>query len=254
MAGEKLKRRTEIVSLVRERKQISCVELSRMFGVTEETIRKDLQELSDKGELLRTFGGAMVREYGSERPLDQRLIQNMEEKQRIARKAVAMLKPGDLVMMDAGSTVTLMAKAIPDDFRVTVLTNSLEISNILAEKSNVTLICTGGKFHKKSMSFQGMLAEATINALTVEKAFISCSAFDIKLGVMDVNEEAARSKRGMIKNARETYLLMDSSKIGGIAYVTTCPAASITKIVTDDGADPAVVKQIEDLGTEMILA
>ena len=58
----------------------------------------------------------------------------------------------------------------------------------------------------------------------------------------------------MIKNARETYLLMDSSKIGGIAYVTTCPAASITKIVTDDGADPAVVKQIEDLGTEMILA
>lgn len=254
MASEKMKRRSEIVSLVRERKQVSCVELSRIFGVTEETIRKDLQELSDKGELLRTFGGAMVREYGSERPLDQRLIQNMEEKQRIALKAVSMLKEGDLVMMDAGSTVTLMAKAIPDDFRVTVLTNSLEISNILAEKPNVTLICTGGKFHKKSMSFQGMLAEATINSLNVEKAFISCSAFDIKLGVMDVNEEAARSKRAMIKNARETCLLMDSSKIGGIAYVTTCPAECITKIVTDKGAAPEVVKKIEELGTEIILA
>ncbi len=254
MAGEKLKRRSQIVSLVRERGQISCVALSQIFGVTEETIRKDLQELSDKGELLRTFGGAMVREYGSERPLDQRLIQNLEEKQRIAQKAAALLKPGDLVMMDAGSTVTLMAGAIPDDFRVTVLTNSLEISNILAQKSNVTLICTGGKFHKKSMSFQGMLAEATINALNVEKAFISCSAFDTELGVMDVNEEAARSKRDMIKNARETYLLMDSSKIGGIAYVTTCPAHCITKIVTDDGVAPALVKKIEEMGTEIILA
>ena len=254
MSNEKIKRRSEIVSLVRERRQVSCLELSQIFGVTEETIRKDLQELSDKGELLRTFGGAMAREYGPEQPLDRRLIQNMEEKQRIAKKAVAMLKPGDLVMMDAGSTVTLMAKAIPDDLKVTVLTNSLEISNILGEKLNVTLICTGGKFHKKSMSFQGMLAESTINSLNVEKAFISCSAFDIKLGVMDVNEEAARSKRNMIQNARETYLLMDSSKIGGIAYVTTCPVNHITKIVTDNGAAPETVKKIEDLGTEVILA
>lgn len=71
---------------------------------------------------------------------------------------------------------------------------------------------------------------------------------------MDVNEEAARSKRDMIKNARETYLLMDSSKIGGIAYVTTCPAHCITKIVTDDGVAPALVKKIEEMGTEIILA
>ena len=133
MANAKFKRRSEIVRIVREKKQMSCVELSKAFGVTEETIRKDLQELSEKGELLRTFGGAMVREYGTERSLDQRIIQNLEQKKRIAQKAVSTLKSGDLVAMDAGSTVTMMAKAIPDHLKITVLTNSLEICNILSE-------------------------------------------------------------------------------------------------------------------------
>ena len=232
MANAKFKRRSEIVKIVREKKQMSCVELSKTFGVTEETIRKDLQELSEKGELLRTFGGAMVREYGT----------------------VSTLKSGDLVAMDAGSTVTMMAKAIPDHLKITVLTNSLEICNILSEKENVTVICTGGKLHKKSMSLQGMLTESTINSLNAEKAFISCAAFDIKLGVMDSNEEAARTKQSMIRNAREVYLLMDSSKIGCIAYITTCPASSITKVVTDNGAAAEAVKKMEDLGIEMILA
>lgn len=254
MANAKFKRRSEIVKIVREKKQMSCVELSKTFGVTEETIRKDLQELSEKGELLRTFGGAMVREYGTERSLDQRIIQNLEQKKRIAQKAVSTLKSGDLVAMDAGSTVTMMAKAIPDHLKITVLTNSLEICNILSEKENVTVICTGGKLHKKSMSLQGMLTESTINSLNAEKAFISCAAFDIKLGVMDSNEEAARTKQSMIRNAREVYLLMDSSKIGCIAYITTCPASSITKVVTDNAAAAEVVKRIEDLGIEMILA
>lgn len=254
MANAKFKRRSEIVRIVREKKQMSCVELSKAFGVTEETIRKDLHELSEKGELLRTFGGAMVREYGTERSLDQRIIQNLEQKKRIAQKAVSTLKSGDLVAMDAGSTVTMMAKAIPDHLKITVLTNSLEICNILSEKENVTVICTGGKLHKKSMSLQGMLTESTINSLNAEKAFISCAAFDIKLGVMDSNEEAARTKQSMIRNAREVYLLMDSSKIGCIAYITTCPASSITKVVTDNAAAAEVVKRIEDLGIEMILA
>ncbi len=253
MASAKLKRRSEIVRLVKEKRNVSCAELSRFFTVTEETIRKDLQELSEKGELLRTFGGATVREYGSERSLDQRIIQNLAEKQRIAQAAVSMLKPGDLVMMDAGSTVTVMAKAIPDELDVTVLTNSLEICGILSDKEGPTVICTGGKLHKKSMSYQGILTEAAIDSFNAQRAFISCAAFDIDLGVMDSNEEAARSKQGMIRNAREVILLMDSSKIGCIAYITTCPISRITGIVTDSGIDSDVVHDLENAGIRVVI-
>ena len=204
---------------------------------------------------MRTFGGAMVREYGTERSLDQRIIQNLEQKKRIAQKAVSTLKSGDLVAMDAGSTVTMMAKAIPDHLKITVLTNSLEICNILSEKENVTVICTGGKLHKKSMSLQGMLTESTINSLNAEKAFISCAAFDIKLGVMDSNEDS-----GAYQAEHDPQCTRGLSADGQLEdrlhcrHITTCPASSITKVVTDNAAAAEVVKRIEDLGIEMILA
>lgn len=254
MANAKFRRRSEIVKIVRSKRHMSCAELSKTFGVTEETIRKDLQELSEKGEILRTFGGAAVWEYGMERSLDQRSIQHQEEKQKIALKAVSMLKAGDLISMDAGSTVTMMAKAIPDDLSITVLTNSMEICNILSEKQAVTVICTGGKLHKKSMSYQGMLTESAIQSFNAGKAFISCAAFDLKLGVMDSNEEAARTKQNMIRNARDVYILMDSSKIGCIAYITTCPVSSITGIVTDDGIQEQTVQELEEIGVETVIA
>lgn len=254
MSSAKFKRRSEIVKVIRSRRQMSCAELSKTFGVTEETIRKDLQELSEKGEILRTFGGAMVREYGMERSLDQRSILNREEKQKIAQKAVTLLKPGDLIVMDAGSTVSMMAKAIPDDLPITVLTNSLETSNILSEKENVTVICSGGKLHRKSMSYQGMLTEAAVNCFNAEKAFISCAAFDLKLGVMDSNEEAARTKQSMIRNAREVYILMDSSKMGCIAYITICPISNVNGIVIDGGIQEQTVRKLEEMGIKTIIA
>ena len=254
MSNAKLNRRAEIVRLVKERKHITRTELSREFGVTEETIRKDLQELSERGELMRTFGGAAIREYGNEKSLDQRIIQNLEEKQKIARAASELVHAGNLLVMDAGSTVTFLAKLLPPGMNVTVLTNSLEITSILTEREEVSVICTGGRFHKKSMSFQGILTENAIGTYNAEKAFISCSAFDVNLGVMDSNEEAARTKQKMIQMAREVYLLADSSKIGCIAHITTCSIGSLTGIVTDDGIPAKALQALENAGVRVIIA
>lgn len=253
MSQMKLNRREAIVNLVKIKRQVTILELSKEFGVTEETIRKDLQELSEQGKLLRTFGGAALREYGTERSLDQRNIQNLVEKQKIARAAVGLVREGNMIVMDAGSTTSVFSKMLPSDKEIIVLTNSLEITNILAAQSGISVISTGGRLRTKSMSFQGILAENAIESFNAEKAFISCAAVDVNLGVMDSNEGEARIKQKMIGIAREVYLLADSLKIGGIAHITTCPLNRITGIVTDDSVSSRTVQMLESAGVRVIV-
>ena len=254
MAPAKANRQAEIVKYIKARRSATSTELSEYFSVTEETIRKDLQELSEKGDLIRTFGGASVREYSVERPLDQRIIQNYEEKQKIACAAANLITFGNLIVMDAGSTISVLAKEIPGDLNVVVLTNSLENTNILVQNPGVSVYCTGGKLQRKSLSFQGILTENAVKTYNAEKAFISCAALDRKLGVMDTNEEEARIKRKMMEISREVYLLTDSSKIGSIAHITTCPITALTAIVTDSGVTPQAVREFEEAGVRVIIA
>lgn len=254
MATAKTSRQNEIVKYIKAKKTATSTELSEYFSVTEETIRKDLQELSERGDLIRTFGGAAIREYSVERPLDQRIIQNYTEKQKIACAAAKLITADNLIVMDAGSTISVLAKEIPSNLNVVVLTNSLENTNSLAQNPGVTVYCTGGKLHKKSLSFQGILTENAVRTYNAEKAFISCAALDRRLGVMDTNEEEARIKRKMMEISREVYLLTDSSKIGNIAHITTCPISALTAIVTDNGVTPQTVREFEDAGVRVIVA
>lgn len=254
MAYSKEQRRSEILKYIELAKTASCAELSERFSVTEETIRKDLQELSEAGSLIRTFGGAAIREYGSERSLEQRIIQNYGVKQKIADAALRFIRRGDLIAMDAGSSISVLAQKIPSDLDVIVLTNSLETTNILAKVSGVSVICTGGKLRQKSQSFQGVLAENAIRAYNLQKAFISCAAVDIKMGVMDTNEEEARIKQHIISQACEIYLLADSSKIGGIAHVTTCDIHKVTTLVTDNGISEEALSQLRLAGIQVVVA
>lgn len=247
-------RRDKIFELIKNAKNVSCDELSSCFGVTEETIRKDLQYLSDKGMIIRTFGGAAIKEYGNERPLDQRIIQNYSEKQRIAVEASKLILPGDLIVMDAGSTIMLLAQNMKRDSNIVVVTNSLETTNILAKTEGITVICTGGMLRTKSMSFQGSHAENAIRSYNVQKAFISCAAVDLRRGIMDTNEGEVRIKICMIEEADKVYLLADSSKINGIAHVTTCDLSKITAIITDSGVEDETVREYEESGVKIIIA
>jgi DeoR/GlpR family transcriptional regulator of sugar metabolism len=247
-------RRDKIYEIVKNSKIVSVEELSDCFKVTEETIRKDLTYLSDKGLVMRTFGGAAIKEYGGERPLEQRMIQNYQEKQKIAAEAFKLIQPNDLVVMDAGSTVMLLAQNIQQNSGVVVITNSLEITNSLSKMEGITVVCTGGKLRSKSMSFQGAHTENAIRSYNVQKAFISCAAVDLKKGIMDTNEDEVRVKNCMIEEAKEVYVLADSSKINSIAHVTTCEIAKITAVITDDGIDKEIVRDYTQAGVRMIIA
>lgn len=230
-------RRKQILDIITTTKAVTSSELSAYFHVTEETIRKDLTYLSGEGLIIRTFGGATAKET-NESSLEQRNVYNYPQKSAIAAEASNLIQKSDLIVMDAGSTTSALAKCIPENSEVIVITNSLDISVILLQKAGVTLISTGGKLNTKSMSYRGDMVKNAIKLYNIQKAFISCSAIDIKRGIMDTNEEEAAIKQCMIAAAGEVYLLADSSKFNKIAHITTSGFEKITAIYTDCGIDP----------------
>lgn len=246
-------RRKQILEILGESKDVTSVGLSEYFHVTEETIRKDLNYLSAAGLVIRTFGGATLKESG-EQSLEQRSVCNYAQKQKIVLEAAKLISPRDLIVMDAGSTTNALSRQIQPDSEVVVITNSLEIMNILSEKDGITVISTGGTLGKKSMSFRGNIAEKAIHAYNLQKAFISCAALDLQRGIMDTSEAEARVKQCMMKEAKEIYLLADSSKFNGIAHVTVSSLEEITAVITDDEIDPAILKEFEEAGIKVIVA
>jgi|AGTN01.1.fsa_nt_gi Transcriptional regulators of sugar metabolism len=246
-------RREQILDYVKNRKNATSEELSKRFNVTEETIRKDLNYLSEKGTIIRTFGGAMVKdEYDPS--LEQRTISNYEEKRLIAEAASLLIKERDTIILDAGSTTIELAKYIKEDSEVVVVTNSLEIINILSRIQGISVISTGGQLRPKSMSFQGQLAESSIGNYNIQKAFISAKAVGVNEGIMDTNEVEANVKRKMLERAKDITLLADYSKFSKIAHVTVCSIDRINRIITDKGTSPDRIKQFTDKGIEVIVA
>ena len=250
MAYSKEQRRSEILKYIELAKTASCAELSERFSVTEETSRKDLHELSQAGSLIRTFGGAAIREYGSERSLEQRIIQNYGVKQKIADAALRFIRRGDLIAMDAGSSISVLAQKIPSDLDVIVLTNSLETTNILAKVSGVSVICTGGKLRQKSQSFQGVLAENAIRAYNLQKAFISCAAVD-KDGSYEFSLESMQLKKIALQNSKTKILIFDNTKVNTSATFKTAALDFYDYIFTN--ATDAQLRYLDPDGTKKII-
>lgn len=245
-------RREQIYAYIRNNGNATSEELSRLFNVTEETIRKDLNQLSEKGLVIRTFGGAMIKEE-YDPSLDQRTVDNFEEKKAIAKAAALLIEDRDSLILDAGSTTIQLAKEIRENSQAVVVTNSLEILNVLAKIQGIKVICLGGTLRSNSMSFQGQLAESSIKNYNIHKAFISAKGVGIEEGVMDSNEPEARVKKRMIEAAREVILLVDHTKFLKLAHETVCPIDKITRIITDSKVDPQIVQEYQERGIEMMV-
>src|SRR5690625_842264 len=168
-------RHQKIVELVNERKSIRVTELSKIFSITEETIRRDLEKLESQGKLIRSHGGAIS--VGPSKSLEisylEREITNVKEKRQIATEAIKHVSEWDKIILDANTTAWYMAKELPD-IEITVLTNSKKVATELSTKKNITVISTGGLLRNESLSFVGPLAETSLESYHVNKSFISC--------------------------------------------------------------------------------
>ncbi|WP_274650438.1 DeoR/GlpR family DNA-binding transcription regulator [Paenibacillus humicola] len=247
-------RYAKIVQIVGERGSVRVSELSELCGVTEETIRRDLDRLEREGKLQRSHGGAVsVREAQTEAPYFEREVTNASEKKRIAAEAVKRIEPHDKIALDASSTAFYMAAALPD-IPLTVLTNSIRVAAELAGKEKIEVISTGGLLSSRSLSFQGPLAESNLEQYHVAKAFVSGKGVHPERGISESSELQAAVKRKMIGMADEVYLLADSSKFGVRAFAHIASCDQIHHLITDSRADDEIMQVYRNLGIAVTIS
>lgn len=227
-------RREKIFDLIREDGHAKVLELSRIFKVTEVTIRQDLEKLEDEGLVVREHGGAYLKNISANvQNIELLNNENMAEKESIAKKAVEMINDGDTIILDSGSTVSEIAKHIAGFKNLTVITNALNIALILGADPEINLILTGGEFKAPTLSLTGQKAADSLEGLHVDKLFLATAGIALKSGLTYPSISDICVKRAMIESADVVYLVADSSKIGKSSFASLGALSLIDYLITD---------------------
>ena len=213
-------RRNEIINILREKGVVHVSDLSRMFNVSVVTIRSDLKNLEEAGILQREHGGA-IRNIGTNLDVtfEARLVIHREEKRRIAAAAIKLIKPGDTIAIDAGTTTMEVARHLPGDLIINIITNAPNIAMEAAARQKVTVDLMGGILSPAHIAAVGSGTENSIKDYYTNKAFLAILAFDLNRGLTDTSPAVARVKRVFLENTEQSIMLADSSKFGQIAAV-----------------------------------
>lgn len=230
---------------------VSVAELAARFGVSEATIRRDLNALSRLGGLQRTYGGALRPSLAdTEAPFSRRQVSNAEEKARIGAAAAALVQSGETVFLDGGTTIEAMIPHLVEKAGLTVVTFGLNILTRLAGHQNITVIGIGGTLHHPSLTFTGVLATEATQAyrLRFDKAFIAARGVSATGGATNVDLEQIPIKVAALDASRQAFLLADSSKIGVTALAMIAPVARFHRLITGSGASAEEVDALRRMG------
>lgn len=250
----KLERRNQIVELINRQKTVSNYELMEKFGISIETVRRDLDDLEKQGVLRKVYGGAAVNiALGSEPEYASRSQTNSEEKNAIAQAAAKLIVPGDTVFLGVGTTVQAMVQYMKNIGPLTVFTNALRTAVELSEIPECTVILPGGQVRSKELTLSGFPAEENLLHFNVDKAFIGIGGITEE-GITDFHIGEARLHRNLVINARQAVALTDSTKIGVRAMNNVCTLKEINLVITDFNASKQSVKSLEKAGTKVIVA
>lgn len=247
-------RQHQILNELETKGAVRVTSLAKQFLVTEETIRRDLDKLGASERLVRTHGGAIsIRSDRRDLPIAVRRTTFPEEKRRIARHAVAQIEAGDVIALDASSTVLELAYQLPD-MPLTVVTHALDVARLLMDKPQIEVVVTGGQVDQTSASLVGPVAEQTLAAFAVNKAFLSCKAFDFKRGLSEATIAHASIKRTMLEMAERSFLLVDPSKFGlrSVAYFGSLQAIDV--VIADSTTDADILKSLQESKVEFLIS
>jgi DeoR family transcriptional regulator of aga operon len=251
----KEERRRLIRALIDTQSQSSVADLARRFKVSEVTIRSDLAALADIGALVRVHGGALPPGEGDELPITVKQTLYHAEKVRIATAAAGLIRDGETVILDSGTTTAEIARQIRGlKFRtLNVITNALNIAVLLANAHHVNLIIPGGVLRRKSWSLSGPSAERALGDLQADRLFLGVDSLDPEVGLMTPYVLEARLNAMMIHIARQTVAVTDSSKLFRRNLSVIAPVEQVHLLITDRVAAPDAVAAIRARGVEVRL-
>lgn len=245
-------RQQRIQEVLRQNGSVTVRELSRLLGVSESTVRRDLQRLARQGVLSRTYGGA-VAAVGAEMAFSERAKEQAAEKRAIGRTAAALVRPGETVIIDAGTTALEVARALRGVRDLRVITNSLPVAWELT-RSSCELILVGGEVRMATLALVGPLAVESLRRLAADRAFIGANGVDLRRGLTTPSLIEAEVKRAMIEAAKEVVVVADRTKLGAVTMAAFARLDEVHRLITDPVAAPEFVRSLREAGIDVVLA
>lgn len=249
-----------MLSLIRELDFARVADLSEQFGISEVTVRSDLAQLEQRGAVQRVHGGAVFRAAPSrfERSFEEEAGTAVAEKAAIGRSAAAMVRSGDTVMLDVGTTCAAVADALvrrSDLSQVVVITNGLNIALAFERvMPRFTVVVTGGTLRPLQHSLVDPLGGLVLEQLHADLFFLGCNGIDSAAGVTNVNLPEAEMKRRMVASAQRTIVVGDGAKLGHVSVARICGIDDVAAVITGASASPESIEDLKDSGLDVQVA
>jgi len=223
-------RQSLIHQILTETGRVIGADIARKLGVSEHTIRRDLQELARQGLCKKVYGGA-VSQFKQSASFETRMAQNVPEKSQVARKCAELIRPGACVFIDAGSTYVAMVECLPADLELTIVTNSPQIASVLSGRSNIELILLGGKVNAQTGSTLGSEPVNQIRGMMFDQTFIGVCGLDPQVGMSAVYYEDACFKKDVLAQSNEVIAAVTADKVSQVARYKVVPCEEIDIVV-----------------------
>lgn len=247
-------RRQQVLQRVQTAGQVTVTELSREFGVSEVTIRHDLQALAEHNLIVRTHGGAVAADKGGgELELSLRRRRHIQEKSRIGAAGAAMIANGDAIILDSSSTALAVAHHLKDHRHLTVITNSIAIAQELLDAPGVTVVMAGGRLRRDTASLIGTDGLNILHQYNIQKGFFGAHGLTLENGLTDVSADEAAVKRPLVSMCRQVIAVIDATKWGQVGLASFATVAQISTVISDVDAPAEQVEQFREQNTEIIL-
>lgn len=248
-------RRNLLLQLLKEKKNIQIIDISKKTNFSISTIRRDLDILSKKGLIKRVHGGAQSFETGIWNDLYiNSMNKNLQEKVIICNEAIKFINDYDVIFIDAGTTFYPLINNLKNIKGLTLITNSLYIPLVMEKINKSTnIIVTGGVYNSVSHSLNGEISVSSLKQVRIGKAFLSSMAIDNDIGITDPNPDEVLLKKEVLESARIKIFCVDYTKFGRIAPYQLCQLKDIDIIISDYRIDKTIVKKIENIGVKIIL-
>lgn len=246
-------RQEQIINILENKNRVIITELCEKFKTTPVTIRSDLSILEKEGLLKRTHGGAIKNKSlypGLALPEKEKL--HLDEKMKIAKEAAKLILKGDTIILDSGSTTTLLAKEIKNYTDITVITNAINIAFELSQ-SKFEVILTGGSLQKESSTLIGPFADEVLQRISADKLFQGVDGIDFEVGLTTPNIIEAKTSRTMMSVSCENILLVDSSKFGRRSLGIIAKVKEVNHIITTKKFTKNEAKRFSDIGVEVTI-
>ncbi|MBE6601644.1 MAG: DeoR/GlpR transcriptional regulator [Ruminococcaceae bacterium] len=248
-------RHQAIIDTINNQGKITIADIVNNYDISEESARRDLRQLEQKGFCQRTHGGAIALKQVSVKPMSNRDYAAMpiyNNYKQISKKAAEIIQPNDIIYLTGGSFGYIMLSCLPCDFRYTVVVNNVDIAKELRAFDNIDVYIAGGKM-RQSGSLVDSLANEFVSKLHFDSCFITGAGVTHDFGLSNGSDETATFQRSVIKNSRKKYLLMPSNKVGVNSFIKVCDVDEFDLLITDWDCAEEHISAIEDVGVKVII-